>query len=79
MVLNDALLIQILRHAEEHADGRRPIPEPRFEEYNIQYVRHHIDLCHQAGYLKIHRSGKRLKILELTWGGHMKIRKSLDG
>ena len=45
MVLIDALLLLILRYAEEHADGTRPIPEPAFEDYTRQQIRYHIEMC----------------------------------
>ena len=79
MVLNDALMLMILRYAEENANGDRPIQEPSFTDYDRQQVLYHIDMCRQAGFLKVHESGKRLKILALTWSGHQKLQKCADG
>ena len=79
MVLNEALMLIILRYAEENADGDRLIREPSFTDYTRQQVRYHIDMCRQAGFLTVHESGKRLKILALTWSGHEKIEKCADG
>ena len=79
MVLNEALMLIILRYAEENADGDRPIREPSLKDYTRQQVRYHIDMCHQAGFLTVHESGKRLKILALTWSGHQKLEKCADG
>ncbi len=71
------LILMILRYAEENATGK-PLPAPRYEEYSRIEVLYHIDLCHQAGYLEIQKSGKNLKILNLTWNGQEELERNLD-
>ena len=79
MVLDEALLLLILRYAEEDANGARPIPEPTFDGYHRQQIRYHIDMCRQAGWLTVHQSGKRLKIVGLTWNGQQHLKQNRDG
>lgn len=76
---HDELILLLLRHAREHADGCRPLPEPDFDSYSREQVRYHIELCRQAGFLTTHRSGKRQKIVALTWNGHEKLKRHVDG
>ena len=67
----------ILRYVEERATGR-PLQEPRYEGYNLEQVRYHIELCHQAGYLNVQASGKRQRIISLTWKGQEELAKIQD-
>ena len=79
MVLNDALLLLILRYAEEEADGARPIREPTFDEYSRQQIRYHIGMCRQAGWLTVHQNGKQLRSVGLTWDGQQHLKQHRDG
>lgn len=79
MELNEALMLLILRYAEEHADGSRSLHEPSLNGYTRQQVRYHIEMCHQAGYLTVRRDGKRRKIVALTWNGHQHLKQNRDG
>jgi hypothetical protein len=72
------LILLILRYACEHADGQRPVREPAFEAYSRNQVRYHIELCRQAGLLTTVKSGKRQKILALTWNGHERLAQERD-
>ena len=71
------LIRMILLYTEENATGR-PLAEPHYEEYSREQIRYHIELCSQAGYLKIKKSGKRARILSLTWRGQDELDRMQD-
>ena len=81
MKMHDDLIHRILRYAEKHADGgiTRCIPEfPCYDENEIDY---HLQLCEEAGYLRIKVTGTFIKtgkdansIIQLTWLGQSYLR-----
>ncbi len=75
---HDELILLILRYAREHGDGHRPVREPDFDSYTRGQVRYHVELCRQAGLLTTVKSGKRQKILALTWNGHERLAQNQD-
>ena len=76
---HDELILLILRYTRENATGSRPLSDPDFEGFTREQVHYHIRLCDQAGYLTVRESGRRNRIIELTWNGHEKLAASQDG
>ena len=79
MDLHDELILLILRYTRENAISTRAMPDPDFEGFTREQVQYHIRLCDQAGYLVVRQSGKRSRIIELTWNGHKTLAESQDG
>ena len=76
---HDELILLILRYTRENSTGRRLLPDPDFEGFTREQVQYHIRLCDQAGYLTVRQSGRRSRIIELTWKGHDKLAASPVG
>ena len=72
------LIHMILHYTEENATGK-PLMEPSYNGYTPEQIRYHIELCSQAGYLQVQESGKRRRILNLTWKGQEELERSRDG
>ena len=69
------LIHKLLEHVERQCEGDW-VPAPDYTSYSARQVHYHIELCHQAGFLEVHRiSGSeepypRYSVRNLTWLGH---------
>lgn len=65
------LIKRILKYVECNAknDGR-VLDVPEIPDYGTEQVEYHIDLCDQAGFLKVQRTADISYPVALTWQGH---------
>lgn len=78
------LILEILKYVREHGDSRRMLVVPDFEQLRSRHqidkhvIAYHVELCVQAGFLKISDVGiempgthiREYGIIGLTWDGH---------
>ena len=65
------LIHLILEYTEKKATGGM-ISAPPSPDHTDELVEYHIELCAEAGYLRLDPNGY---ILELTWAGHEELEK----
>ena len=65
------LILKLLEFAVDQTNG--DVQPPEIPGYTAQQVQYHVELCSQAGYMKVRKLGgkkARYRILSLTWQGH---------
>ena len=75
------LIPWILRHVRCKADGKAALPIPDFLEHELEFVRYHVGLCKEAGFLrakKIAVGEFDYEIWNLTWDGHEFLEQNRD-
>lgn len=65
------LILAILEYIECDGNGRLLCP-PEVKGYTPQQVEYHVELCAQAGFIKV-SDKKRDLIRSLTWQGHEEL------
>ena len=76
------LILKILRYVRDNADATNPLDPPDCEAYNSEVVAYHVQLCAEAGFIRLSGSGALLDqkagILALTWDGHELLAKHAE-
>ena len=65
------LILKLLEHATEQSNGEIHVPE--LDGYSVEQVQYHVELCSQAGYMKVRKltgQRRRYRIVSVTWQGH---------
>ncbi len=75
MELNEGLVKAILKYVAkcDETGGKKFLAVPEFPQHTSDEIDYHLDLCHEAGFIRGQETSGTFYPSALTWTGHKEL------